>query len=105
MPLFALPGVEGRLFVPIGIAYVTSLLASLVVSLTLTPVLCSYLLAWGKAREDKETWLVARLKALDRRVLERTLEHPGRVAGGTALVILLSVAAVPFLVLTGPGTG
>lgn len=97
VPLFALPGVEGRLFVPIGIAYVTSLLASLVVSLTLTPVLCSYLLARGRLREEKETWLVSKLKALDRRVLERTLEHPGRVAAGMAVVVLMSVAAVPLL--------
>jgi len=97
VPLFALPGLEGRLFVPIGIAYVTSLVASLFVSLTLTPVLCSYMLGTGSAKADKETWLVTRLKNWDRKILARTLERPGRVALGAGVLVALAVAAVPFL--------
>jgi CzcA family heavy metal efflux pump len=97
VPLFALPGLEGRLFVPIGIAYVVSLLASLLVSLTLTPVLCSYFLAHATTHKDNDGWLVTRLKSLDSRILEKTLDHPGRVITGTALAVLLAAAAVPLM--------
>ncbi|MGE0616917.1 MAG: efflux RND transporter permease subunit, partial [Bacteriovoracia bacterium] len=96
-PLFALSGIEGRIFTPIGIAYVISLLASLLVSLTLTPVLCYYLLRKGHLGSERETALVQRLKGWHRRVLERTLSHPQRVIVGALAVALLALCAVPFL--------
>ncbi len=62
LPLFALSGVEGRLFTPLGIAYIVSILASLLVSMTVTPVLSYYLLRHIPAKHAKDGWLLSGLK-------------------------------------------
>lgn len=92
IPLFSLSGIEGRLFAPLGIAYIVSILASLLVSLTVTPVLCYYLLPKGKLLEHKEGFLVRWLKRIDRKQLELTLAHPYKVM--IAAVILIAVALI-----------
>ena len=81
IPLFAMGGIEGRIFVPLGVAYVTSIVASLVVALTVTPALASYLLPKAKfMQREHEGFLVRGLKWLDRKlVLEHTLRHPNIV--------------------------
>jgi CzcA family heavy metal efflux pump len=98
LPLFMLTGVEGRLLAPLGLAYITALVASLVVSLTVTPVLASYLLPKMKAmREEKESFIVRWLKARDERILHWTLRHPYKVITGAALLFVLTVATLPFV--------
>ncbi|HEX5804078.1 MAG TPA: efflux RND transporter permease subunit [Azospira sp.] len=101
VPLFALPGLEGRFFVPLGVAYLTAILASLVVSLTLTPVLAWFLLRHGHGdTAHGDTRFVAWLKGHYRRWLEIALTTRARVIGGAALAALLAAASVPFFATT-----
>ncbi len=98
LPLFAMSGMEGRLFAPLGIAYIAAILASMVVSLTLTPVLCAYLLPGIKLdKAHQDGWLVRKLKSIDRRVLVWALPRPGLVLGATLVLVLAAAASVPFL--------
>ena len=96
LPLFALPGMEGRLFVPLGIAFIVSTLASLVVSVTVTPVLSFYLLPRMKSLDHGDTKLLAWLKASYGRSLQTVLNHPKAALAAGAVAILLAAAAVPF---------
>ena len=99
LPLFALSGMEGRLFAPLGIAYIVSLVASLVVSLTVTPVMASYLLPKSKAitHVEKDSWLVRWLKARDEKLLRWTLRRPMPILAVTGVLFVLAMAATPFL--------
>lgn len=97
IPLFNLSGLEGRLFIPLGTAYIISLVASLFVSLTVTPVMCSYLLTTGKLQEHKDTKFVSWLKKEDARLLNWTLDHPKKVLGLLTALFLGSLALVPFM--------
>ncbi|HRH42620.1 MAG TPA: efflux RND transporter permease subunit [Pyrinomonadaceae bacterium] len=98
IPLFALSGVEGRLLAPLGLAYITALVASLIVSLTVTPVLASYLLPKMKAmHEEKDGFLVRFLKKWDERLLRRTVNHPWLVIGGATLLFIIAVSTLPFV--------
>ncbi|MEO5352940.1 MAG: efflux RND transporter permease subunit [Magnetococcus sp. XQGC-1] len=97
IPLFALSGIEGRLFTPLGVAYIVSILASLLVSLTLTPALCCYLLPRTKVMAHGDSWLVRSLKAGDRRLLHWSFDHPRPVIGMALLLVLLAGASTPWL--------
>lgn len=97
VPLFALPGIEGRLFTPLGIAYIVSILASMLVAITVTPVLCYYLLPHMKRLPADDSPLVMRLKRWDRRLLHWSFDHPRLLLGGALALVLAAAAAVPFL--------
>jgi len=97
LPLFYMQGIEGKIFAPLGIAYITSITASLLVSLTVTPALCSYLLGNIKrAHAEKESRLVRWLKREDTRLLHWGLKHPRVIIPFAGLLIVLSIAIVPF---------
>ncbi len=126
IPLFYMQGIEGRIFAPLGIAYITSIVASLVVSLTVTPALCSYLLAkpskpikpsaapwqfWKKRNQippgdaqnspfqeadEHDSGLVRWLKKRDTRLLHWGLKRPRLIIGSAIALILVSVGLVPF---------
>ena len=100
VPLFFLSGMEGRLLVPLGIAFVTALGASTLVALTLTPVLCSYLLAGRRPGSGKlltEPYVARKLKAAYGRLLGRALTRHRQVLAVTA--VLTVVAIVGFATL------
>lgn len=78
LPLFALTGMEGRLFTPLAVAYVTSILASLLVSLTLTPVLSYYLLSRARLlQRERDSFLVRLLKAIARHLVRCSMRYTG----------------------------
>ncbi len=96
VPLFALPGIEGRLFVPLGVAYVASILASLLVAMTLTPVLAWYLLGRRIERLPREEPALVRwLKAGYARHLERVLAKPALAVAVSLLAGVLALALLP----------
>jgi Cu/Ag efflux pump CusA len=119
IPLFYLQGIEGRIFAPLGIAYITSITASLIVSLTVTPVLCSYLIGkknnlkhidlafWKKRKEgvkvevvdaahERDSGLVRWLKKQDIKLLNWGLKRTRLVAGTAIALIIMAVSIVPF---------
>jgi HME family heavy-metal exporter len=100
VPLFALPGMEGRLFVPLGIAFIVSTLASLVVSVTVTPVLSLYLLPRMKSLDHGDTKLLAWLKARYRNGLQAVLDRPRAALVAGSIAVLAAAAAVPFFPTT-----
>ena len=98
LPLFFLSGVEGRLLRPLGFAYVVSILASMLVALTVTPALCAYLLPRARAvQKERESLLVAWLKARYAPTLEAVLARPIHVLGGAAVALAGTLAVLPFL--------
>lgn len=96
VPLFALPGIEGRLFTPLGIAYIVSVLASMLVSMTVTPVLSSFLLPRMKNLGHGDSPLVTRLKAWDTKVLAWSFRRPKVLLATAAVAVSLAAASVPF---------
>jgi CzcA family heavy metal efflux pump len=112
IPLFQLSGIEGRIFAPMGIAYMVSVLASLVISITVTPAMAAVLLsryfdgirngleARGLAfhgGEEADSWIVRKLKSIDRVQLGITLRHPNIIMGAFYIMAAVSIYAVTHL--------
>ncbi|HSV57347.1 MAG TPA: efflux RND transporter permease subunit [Variovorax sp.] len=100
VPLFALPGMEGKLFVPLGVAFIVSTLASLVVSVTVTPALSYYLLPGMRSLDHGDTKLLTWLKARYASGLQKVLDQPRRAVTAGAIAVLLALVAVPFFPTT-----
>nr|WP_314708038.1 efflux RND transporter permease subunit [uncultured Comamonas sp.] len=96
VPLFALPGVEGRLFSPLGIAYIISILASMLVSMTVTPVLCSYLLPRMKRIDHGDSPIVRRLKHWDEKLLAWSFPRSKALMAAALAAVVIALASVPF---------
>lgn len=99
IPLFFLSGMEGRMLRPLGISFIVSLFASLLVALTLTPVLCSYLLSDEKMldKHEKEPWLARTLKSKYKALLEKALHHKKLILSVSAAVLLITVISMSFI--------
>jgi HME family heavy-metal exporter len=100
LPLFALPGIEGRLFAPLGVAFIASTLASLLVSVTVTPVLAAWLLPRLPSLDHGDTRALAWLKARYEVALRRVLAHPRRAVAAAGVAVVAALAAVPFFPTT-----
>jgi CzcA family heavy metal efflux pump len=98
VPLFSLSGLEGRLFAPLGLSYIISLLCSLVVSLTITPVLGYYLLGNCRLLDDADdSFLLRWLKRLDSWILKHTLRHARAVLAVTAVLVAVSLTMIGWM--------
>lgn len=95
IPLFQLEGIEGRLFAPLGIAYIISLVASLFVSLTVTPVLASFLFGKSTQKEHQDTKFTQTIKRWDEKLLNKVVGHPKLVVAFTLLLLVASLALLP----------
>lgn len=96
IPLFFLSGIEGRMLIPLGVAFIVALAASTVVALTLTPVLCSYMLSSDKATGmlNRQPWLAEKLRNAYSRSLEWCLLHEKVVIAITAALFISAVILV-----------
>lgn len=93
LPLFFLSGMEGRMLIPLGIAFIVALFASTVVALTLTPVLCSYMLTTKKAlkKNEKEPFVSRTLKVWYKKALEWALRYKKVVIGTSAVLLIFTI--------------
>ena len=95
VPLFALSGIEGRLFSPLGVAYITSILASMLVAITVTPVLCYYLLPGLTQKQHGDSALVRWLKQRDEVLLHWSFRHVRTLLAAALIAVVAAASTVP----------
>lgn len=95
VPLFVLPGIEGRLFTPLGVAYIVSILASMLVSVTVTPVMAYYLLPRMKQLHAGDSPLVTWLKRWDAKLLHWSFGHSRKLLAGALATVVVVAATIP----------
>ncbi len=100
VPLFFLTGMEGRMLQPLGIAFIVSLFASLITALTVTPVMCSFMLTGDKMlnRKNKESWLVRNLNQAYENSLKKALAYKYLILGSASVLFIGSL-----IILSGLG--
>ncbi len=94
LPLFTLQGMEGKMFAPMAYTISIALFASLVLSLVLSPLLCSLFLKSGK---DEDVFIIRHFKKFYLPLLTKSLIHKKKLVGGTVIVFLASLCLLPFL--------
>lgn len=97
VPLFALTGIEGRLFVPLGQAYIIAILASLLVSITLTPVMAYYMLPNMKSFGQHEGRVVSTLKRWNKALLENAFRMERGIFAATGMLVALGLLGLMLL--------
>ena len=95
IPLFFLSGMEGRLLIPLGITYIIALFMSLIVAMTVTPLLCKEMLSGEKylTRNSKESWVSRHLNSAYKHSLEWVLAHKPAALGATGALLALAIIA------------
>ncbi|MEY2612352.1 MAG: hypothetical protein RL069_1164 [Planctomycetota bacterium] len=97
LPVFFLDGLPGKLFGPLGLAYITAIGVSLIIALTLTPALCMLLLADRRQVESPTPWFLRHCNAAYRNLLKLCLRFPSLILSIASALLLAAIIAVPFL--------
>ncbi len=91
LPLFFLTGMEGRLLIPLGTAFIVALVASTIIALTVTPVLCSLLLKPNTEEAKKDAWATRKLKELYIRIFNWSFSHKKIVLASTSCLFIVAI--------------